>query len=578
MHGGRSAGYNALERQSWVLVWVMNASFMAMGLFGGLALFLLGMNFLSDGLKNAAGDQMRVALERFTKNRVMAAVSGAAVTAVVQSSSVTTVLVVGFVSAGVMTLSQSVGVIMGANIGSTMTAQIVAFSVEQYAPALIALGFFTNFVAKKDRTKHIGSILMGLGLVFFGMGMMSSSMAPLRTYQPFIDLMQSMAEHPLLAIGIAALFTALVQSSSATTSIIVVMAGEGLVSLEAGIAMALGANIGTCATAALSAIGKPVEARQAAAVHVIFNVAGVLIWLPFISSLAQMTVAISPAFPELQGLERLAAETPRQIANANTLFNVVNTAIFLFFTDQIARLATRIVPDRATAEEAGIAPEYLNETVLGTPTVALHAARQETARLAGIVNAMLDDIETAPDGSDADDVFERVRARAGEASALYPEIVLFLTRLGQTDMREIDRVEAQGLVLAASELSLLTDLVTDRLLPLLPGNGLGDLDAPLQALYTTMRRGMEDLENVLRERDYDRAKAIVGAKSDIERAVGDLLDTLASPAQRSAGAQNNLELAQVLRLLMMVARRAARTVLFDEKALHQESETPPDAA
>ncbi len=543
---------------------------MSMGLFAGLALFLLGMSYLSDGLKNAAGDQMRVVLEKFTKTRVTAAATGAVVTAVVQSSSVTTVLVVGFVSAGVMTLSQSVGVIMGANVGSTMTAQIVAFSVEQYAPAMIALGFFVNFVAKKDRTKHLGSILMGLGLVFFGMGMMSSSMAPLRTYQPFIDLMQSMAENPFLAILIAALFTALVQSSSATTSIIVVMAGEGLVSLEAGIAMALGANIGTCATAALSAIGKPTEAQRAAAVHVIFNVAGVLVWLPFISVLSQLTVSVSPAYPELEGVERLAAEAPRQIANANTLFNVINTVIFLFFTKQIAALAMRIVPDREPELEAVLEAEFLNEGVLSAPAIALHAARQETARLGDFATEMLEAIERSVE-TNKPDLLGEVQIKAQSARDLYPQIILFTSELGRTDMREADRIESQGLAIAAGELSLLCDIIERRLSPLIDTRASEDDSSPLRQLYAKIRSTLSDLTIAIRESDTARAQAIVDDKSEVIR----LLDSLTESYREDRTSvtdqiRQELEAAQILRLLLMVARRAARTVLFNAAAKAEE--------
>ncbi len=547
---------------------------MSMGLFAGLALFLLGMNYLSDGLKNAAGDQMRVVLERFTKNRVMAAFTGAGVTAVVQSSSVTTVLVVGFVSAGVMTLNQSVGVIMGANVGSTMTAQIVAFSVEQYAPAMIALGFFVNAVAKKDQTKHIGSILLGLGLVFYGMGWMSQSMAPLRTYQPFIDLMQSMAEQPFLAILIAALFTALVQSSSATTSIIVVMAGEGLVSLEAGIAMALGANIGTCVTAALSAIGKPVEAQRAAAVHVIFNVAGVLIWLPFISVLVQMTVSFSPTFPDLEGVDRLAAEAPRQIANANTMFNVINTAIFLFFTKQIAQLAIRMVPERKSKaeEEVDVVPEFLNDGLLSTPSIALHAARQETARLGDFAVRMLDDIEGFVRDNDAQ-AMDRARRQARQANQLYPKIVQFTSQLAQAEMRALDQIECQGLAIAASELNLLSDLMAKRLLPLVETHPTTKVDPNLGQLYEVMRSSIYKVTSAVRERDAEAAQDVVDAKSEAE----ELLDTLTSKQaldQRSAEqVRQVLEAVQVLRLLLMISRRAARTVLYDAAKAERGTET-----
>ncbi|MDA7888411.1 Na/Pi cotransporter family protein, partial [Akkermansiaceae bacterium] len=301
---------------------------MIMSLLGGLALFLYGMEQMSGALKAIAGDGLRKLLSGLTKNRFMGVITGAFTTAVVQSSSVTTVLVVGFISAGLMTLTQSVGVIMGANIGTTITAQIVAFKVTKYALAIVAIGFSMIFISKQDKIRQVGTALMGLGLVFFGMGLMSNATNPLRDYQPFIDTMARM-DNPFFGILVAAAFTALVQSSSATTGIVIVLALDGFISLEAGITLAFGANLGTCVTAILAAIGKSVEAKRAAAVHVIFNIIGVILWIGFIGQLADWVEAISPKYPNLEGGARLAKEVPRQIANAHTLFNVVNTIVLI---------------------------------------------------------------------------------------------------------------------------------------------------------------------------------------------------------------------------------------------------------
>ena len=311
---------------------------MSMGLLGGLALFLFGMDQMSDSLKAVAGERMKLILARLTSNRFMGALTGAFVTAVIQSSSVTTVLVVGFISAGLMSMAQSIGVIMGANIGTTITAQIIAFKVTKLALLMIAIGFGMLFFSKNEKMKHYGGMLMGLGMIFFGMSVMSDAMYPLRAYQPFLDFMATMG-NPFVGILVAAAFTALVQSSSATTGIVIVMASQGFITLPAGIALAFGANIGTCVTAILAAIGKPREAVRAAVVHVLFNVFGVLVWLGLISHLAEFVAWISPARGDLSGVERLAAETPRQIANAHTIFNVANTLIFIGLTAQFARIS-----------------------------------------------------------------------------------------------------------------------------------------------------------------------------------------------------------------------------------------------
>ncbi len=340
---------------------------MTVELFGGLAIFLFGMTQMEEGLKAVAGERMKNILATLTTNRFMGVFTGALVTAVIQSSSVTTVLVVGFISAGLMSLAQSVGVIMGANIGTTITAQIVAFKITKAALLLIAVGFALLFLSKDEKTRHYGGMTMGLGMVFFGMHVMGEAMQPLRSFEPFLDLMKTM-DNPLIGVLVAAVFTAIIQSSSAATAIVIVMAAQGFISLEAGIALAFGSNIGTCATALLAVIGKPREAVRAALVHLSFNTLGVLIWLPFIGFIANLVTAISPSYPELRGTALLAAETPRQIANAHTFFNVANTMIFIWFTSQFVRLVEWLVPDKPMEEEGVIVrAKYLEETLLSAP-------------------------------------------------------------------------------------------------------------------------------------------------------------------------------------------------------------------
>ncbi|MDH3934746.1 MAG: Na/Pi cotransporter family protein, partial [Gammaproteobacteria bacterium] len=364
---------------------------MGMKLLGGLALFLFGMEQMADALKAAAGERMKLVLAKLTANRFMGAATGAFVTAIIQSSSVTTVLVVGFITAGLMSMAQSIGIIMGANIGTTITAQIVAFKVTKFALLMVAGGFGMLFFSKQEKIKQYGGMLMGLGLVFFGMSVMSDAMNPLRSYQPFLDLMTRM-DNPLVGILVAAGFTALIQSSSATTGIVIVMATQGFISLEAGIALAFGANIGTCITAMLAAIGKPREAVRAAVVHVLFNVFGVLLWVGLIPYLAEVVVWLSPAHPGLSGTDKLAAEAPRQIANAHTVFNIANTLIFIGFTSQFARLVEWLVPDKPIEEEIISQPKYLDEELLDTPSLALDRVRLEIGHMGKSVNEMVEQI------------------------------------------------------------------------------------------------------------------------------------------------------------------------------------------
>ena len=361
---------------------------MLIGLLGGLSLFLYGIGKLSDSLQTVAGKKLKSWLASITRTRYLGACSGAAVTAVIQSSSVTTVLVVGLVSAGLMSTTQSIGVIMGANVGTTITAQIVAFKVTKAALFFVALGFGCWFFGKDEKFKAYGSVMLGLGLIFLGMNLMSEAMLPLRSFQPFLDFMVSMS-NVFLGILVAALFTALVQSSSATTAIVIVMASQGFVTLETGIAFALGANIGTCVTAMLASLGKSVEARRAAMIHVLFNITGALIWLPIIGYLAALSVWVSPEAPGLSGAERLAVEAPRQIANANTLFNLINACVFLPFAYYFGRLTEMLLPEKVTQETEIVTAKYLDKELVSTPALALARVRLEVAHMGQIVTTMM---------------------------------------------------------------------------------------------------------------------------------------------------------------------------------------------
>ena len=350
-------------------------------LAGGLALFLFGLGLLTNALKTIAGARLQSVLGSLTANRFRGVLAGAGITALLNSSTITTVLMIGFVSAGLMTLGQTVPMIMGANIGSTFTAQIIAFNVSALTPFMLAIGFVLYAFAKKQTLKHIGTVVLGLGLLFLGLQFMGDSTRPLRTYQPFIDAMQNM-KSPVVGVLIGAVFTAIVQSSAATLGIIIALGSQGLMPLEAAIALILGANVGTVGTALLSSIGKSSEAIQVGVVHLLFNVFGVLMLVFIIPQYAAFIRYISPSAPELQGVARLAAETPRQVANAHTMFSVVSTLILIWFTGPIARLAQLIVPSPPPddTKRAGD-PIYLDETFLKLPSMALQHVQMELTRL-----------------------------------------------------------------------------------------------------------------------------------------------------------------------------------------------------
>lgn len=349
-------------------------------LVGGLALFLYGLERMTGALKAIAGSRLQSLLGTLTANRFRGVLAGAGITALLNSSTITTVLLVGFVSAGLMTLQQSIPMIMGANIGSTLTAQIIAFNISALTPFLLAGGFLLYGFTKRELLRELGAVLFGLGLLFLGIEFMGNATRPLRNYEPFIAAMQDM-RNPLLGIVIGAIFTAVVQSSAATLAIVIALGSQGLIPLESGIALILGANVGTCGTALLASIGKSAEAAQVGIVHLLFNLLGVLFLAFVIPQFADVIRQISPSSPELTGSARLAAEMPRQAANAHTVFSVFSTAVLIWFTGPIGKLAERLAPPpQKTWQDPG-APRYLDETLVEIPALAITRVQLELASL-----------------------------------------------------------------------------------------------------------------------------------------------------------------------------------------------------
>ena len=494
----------------------LNPLTMTIELFGGLALFLYGMEKMTDGLKAAAGQQMNALLAKLTGNAVLGAITGAIVTAVIQSSSVTTVLVVGFVSAGIMTLVQSVGVIFGANVGTTVTAQIVAFNTTALAYPLIAIGFFMSFGWKQGVVRHYGAMLMGLGLIFYGMAAMGSAMAPLRTHEGFAELLQSL-KNPVLGMLAGAVFTALVQSSSATIGLSVVMATQGLLSLPAGIAILFGAKIGTGITAILAAIGKPQDAKRAAAVHVLFNVLGAVIWLPFIAQLAGLAEMISPVAAHLQGVERLAEEVPRQIANAATIWATANTVFFLPFAALFAKMAIKIIPDRAIEEKAIIRPRYLDDELIQVPSMALERARMELGHMAELAEGMLANVRSALESRDLGELSQQ----HDRIVALREAVLGYLQHVGRAEFSDAEADEHARLVAATGEIENMSAAISHELAPLAltlkeanttPSKETTEL---LERLYQTIQASAHSALRALVEQDEQAAQTVVASRDAI---------------------------------------------------------------
>ena len=348
-----------------------------LGLLGGLALFLYGMQMMSSGLEAAAGDRMKSILERLTANRFLGVLVGAAITAVIQSSSATTVMVVGFVNAGLMTLGQAVWIIMGANIGTTITGLLIALDVGAMAPLFAFTGVVLVVFVKKPQLHHVGQILAGLGVLFIGMDMMSGAMTPLRSEPAFLELMSSFA-HPLLGILFGAVFTAVIQSSSASVGILQTLSASGVISFPSAVFVLFGQNIGTCITAVLAAVGANRSAKRATIIHLLFNVIGTVVF-----------TALVLLLPVTDLIEGLVASPKAQIAVMHTTFNIVTTLLLLPLGGHLAKLAVRLLPERPEETGGGMHLEYLLPVQLGSKDGALGSSAIYTDQLRNELRRML---------------------------------------------------------------------------------------------------------------------------------------------------------------------------------------------
>ena len=336
-------------------------------LLGGLGLFIYGMKLMGDGLENAAGEGLKKILEKVTKNPIIGVIVGAVVTMVIQSSSATTVMVVGFVNAGLMNLAQAAGIIMGANIGTTVTAQLVAFKLDNIAPIFVFVGAMMVMFVKGKKRREIGNIILGFGILFVGMGTMSGAMKPLTSSPMFQEILTTVGSHWYLGVIAGALITAVLQSSSATTGILVALATAGALNINQALPIIMGCNIGTCITAMLATVGTNKTAHRAAMLHLIFNVVGTIIFLPII-------------VPGFLGnfVSYFTTDVNRQIANAHTIFNVINTIIMVPLIPILCKIVEKLIPGE---DDEKVGPKYIDDRLLETPVIAAGQVLKETIRM-----------------------------------------------------------------------------------------------------------------------------------------------------------------------------------------------------
>jgi phosphate:Na+ symporter len=501
---------------------------LSMGLAGGLALFLLGMGQITVSLKVVAGDRLRALLARLSSNRVIGALTGSLTTAVIQSSSVTTVLTVGFVSASLLSVTQAASVIVGANLGTTVTAQVIALDVTDYALGLLAAGAAVAAAAGRRRQtlSEVGTAIAGLGFVFLGLDVMSDAMAPLGSYQPFLDLLAD-SSSPLVGLFIGAVFTGLVQSSSATTGIVVVMGASGLLDLETGIAIILGANIGTAVTAVLAAVGKSRNAWRAALVHVLVNVLGAAVWVGFIGTLADLANWIG-------GHDGVGPATPQQFANAHTVFNAINTVVFLILLAPLVAVTDKLVPRSVgTRPIAAARPAFLDRDVLGTPLIALEMTRRELLRLGLRVRLMLvASVPAAMAGTRQE--LNEIQDSDEEVDALHAEIVAYLGDLSRQNLSKKQRRELLRLLRVNNELEQMADVIVNGLVS--PGTrrieNVVDVSpetrAQMDELHEVVLGTLDDALEALGTGDPDAAARAAESKGDFYHLEGEANKHLAN--------------------------------------------------
>ena len=398
------------------------------GLLGGLAVFIYGMNMMSECLQKAAGEKMKSILALLTKNPVLGVIAGALTTAVLQSSSATTVMAIGFVSAGLMSLPQAISIIFGANIGTTMTAQIIAFKISDYIYIIIFIGFIISFIAKSEKVKSIGQTIFAVGLLFLGIETMGDVMKPLASSPVFTDLIERVAHIPVLGVFVGTLMTLVVQSSSATIAVLQNFASQpgpdgvtSMLGLAGAIPILLGDNIGTTITALLASIGQTKDAKRTAVAHCIFNISGCLLFIWFVKPFAVLIQHISPKGPEIEVISR-------QIANAHTLFNITMTLIWVCLINVMVKIVMTLIPDGKAVDMDPAKPVFLDDKIISQPAAALQLVAKEILRVSEMVKVVVADTITIVKTEDMNEL-EPLQEKGVQIKKLTDQITEYLASL-----------------------------------------------------------------------------------------------------------------------------------------------------
>ena len=440
----------------------MNDAFqITFGLLGGLAIFIFGMNMMSESLQKAAGEKMKKILGILTVNPVMGVLAGTIATAVMQSSSATTVMVIGFVSAGLMTLKQGISVILGANIGTTMTAQLLAFNISDYIFVIIFVGFIVSFVFKSEKIKSIGQTIFAFGLLFEGIQIMSSVMKPLAASPVFINMIDHVSGMPVLGVLVGTLMTLVVQSSSATIAVLQNFAAQAgpdgvssIIGLAGAIPVLLGDNIGTTITALLACIGQSRDAKRTALAHCTFNITGAFLFIWFVKPYAHFIQAISTKGPEVEVIAR-------QIANAHTIFNITMTLIWLPLVWLLVKIVVKILPYKEKNSKQKEVPIFLDPRLISQPAAAMEMVAREILRCSGMVEQMIHRLNHAIERQDLRRV-DSILRQAVVVRKLYDNIVSYLSSLFSSgSMTEEQATQTAGMMYILSDIERADALCTE---------------------------------------------------------------------------------------------------------------------
>ena len=415
------------------------------GIMGGLGLFLYGMNLMGEALEKAAGSKLKKIIELLTSNIFMGVIVGTIVTAIIQSSSATTVMVVGFVNAGIMTLPQAVGVIMGANIGTTVTAQLVSIDINGLAPIALGIGIILYLFTNKPKTKHIAEVLIGFGILFTGMDFMKEAVQPLSEYEGFTNALLTFGKYPILGLLLGFGITAIIQSSSASMGMLVVLASQGLIPLNSALPILYGQNIGTCVTSLLSSIGASISARRAALIHLMFNVLGTIIFLIFLNGIVVKAVVYMD--PD---------NVARQIANVHTIFNITSTLMLLPFNKIIIKLATKLAPDNNTEDDDVKVVKYIDDRMIETPSIALVSVEKETLRMGEKSRESLDSAMTGIFEKSEKDLSNTLK-KEKVINELQKTILNYLLKLSKAPLNEESREVIDSLFNTVNDIERIGD-------------------------------------------------------------------------------------------------------------------------